>query len=264
MDLPQHEPHPDPATQARADRARFRRAALASLAFVAVLGWIMLAEHWLGDFRALALRPGTPAGLVGILTAPLLHGGLGHLSANGLALIVLGTLALAVYPKASLRALPLVWLLSGLGVWLTGQPGSAHIGASGLTHGLMFFVFLLGVLRRDRPAVAAAMIAFFLYGGMLMTVLPREHGISWEYHLFGALSGILAALLWRRLDPAPPRRRYSWEDEPEDAGPPSEASQFELPSPREVPVLWRRPADERGVVLRFPGRPSPPARREDE
>lgn len=255
MDLPQHAPLSDPAAQARADRARFVRALLASAGFVAVLWWIKLLEVWLGDFSALALRPGEAAGLVGILTAPLLHGSVAHLAANSLPMLVLGWLALSVYPKATLRALPLIWLLSGVAVWLVGRP-PAHIGASGLTHGLMFFVFLLGLLRRDRPAIAAGMIAFFLYGGMLLTVLPREQGVSWEYHLFGALAGMLAAVRWRALDPAPPRRRYSWEDEDAQAGdgPPSEASQFEPPPPRDVPVLWHRPPENRGVVLRFPNR----------
>lgn len=256
MDLPQPAPPADPAAQARADRARFVHALLASAAFVALLWWIKLLEAWLGAFSALALRPGEAVGLVGILTAPLLHGSVAHLTANTLPLLVLGWLALSVYPKAALRALPLIWLLSGALVWWVGRP-PAHLGASGLTHGLMFFVFLLGLLRRDRPAIAAGMIAFFLYGGMLLTVLPREPGVSWEYHLFGALAGVLAAVLWRRLDPATPRRRYSWEDEDGDTGdggPPSEASQYEPPPPRDVPVLWQRPPESRGVVLRFPDR----------
>src|SRR5690606_36763021 len=85
----------------------------------------------------------------------------------------------------------------------------------GLTHGLMFLVFVLGLLRRDRPAIAAAMIAFFLYGGMLLTVLPREAGVSWQAHLGGAIGGVVAAFLWRRTDPQAARKRYSWEIEEE-------------------------------------------------
>src|SRR5699024_3726556 len=119
---------------------------------------------------------------------------------------------------------------------LLGDPGSHHLGASGVTHGLMFLVFFLGLLRRDRAAVAAAMIAFFLFGGMLMTVLPREAGVSWQAHLGGAAGGLLAALLWRRLDPVAPRRRYSWEIEEEEAARQAaieEADTLEPPSPDE-------------------------------
>src|SRR3546814_6397137 len=64
------------------------------------------------------------------------------------------------------------------------------LGASGVTHGLGFMLFALGVLRRDRAAIAAGMIAFMFYGGMILTVLPREPGISWQAHLGGALAGL--------------------------------------------------------------------------
>src|SRR5690606_21455703 len=118
---------------------------------------------------------------------------------------------------------------------------------SGLTHGLMFFLFLLGLLRRDRPAIAAAMIAFFLYGGMLLTILPGDPKISWEAHMSGAFCGVLAALLWFRRDPAPARKRYSWEDEDEgidaleEALAAQERGMYEPPPPQDVPVLWVRP-----------------------
>ena len=94
------------------------------------------------------------------------------------ALLILGTLAGAVYPKATLRALPLLWLGSGVGAWMLGEPGSHHLGASGITHGLMFLVLGLGLLRRDRAAIAAGMIGVLFYGGMVMTVLPHEPGVS--------------------------------------------------------------------------------------
>ncbi|TNJ33299.1 rhomboid family intramembrane serine protease [Arenimonas terrae] len=240
-------------THAEAVRARFRRALLASMAFVAALGAIFFAGPWLGDTRALALVPQSWPGLAGVITAPLLHGSAGHWLANASALLILGPLVGTVYPRASLRALPLIWILSGLGTWIIGRP-SLHIGASGLTHGLLFLLLFLGLLRRDRAAIAAALIGFFFYGGMLLTVLPREAGISWEYHLSGALAGILAAFVWRCADPEPPRRRYSWEDEPE---PSPDADELEPPAPDAVPVLWQRPADPNGVVLPFRPRPRP-------
>ena len=163
-------------------------------------------------------------------------------------LLLLGTLAGAVYPRATARALPLLWLGSGLGAWALGEAGSHHLGASGLGHGLMFLVFGLGVLRRDRPAVAAAMIAFLFFGGMLLTIFPNEVGVSWEYHLAGALSGLLAAVLFRKADPAPPRPRYSWEDEEaQEQGEDPEG--LEPPSPDDVPVIWQRPLRVRPVVV---------------
>lgn len=196
---------------------QFRRAAWASACFVALLCWIKLFEFWTGQpFDGLALRPHVIAGLVGVLTAPLLHASLDHLASNSLPLLILGTLAGTLYPRAIARALPLIWIGSGLGTWFIGGRGTAHIGASGVAVGLMVMVFLMGLLRRDRQAIAGAMMAFFLYGSMLLSIFPREAGISWEMHLSGAVCGVIAAILWRRLDPALPRKRYSWEDEPDE------------------------------------------------
>jgi hypothetical protein len=117
-------------------------------------------------------------------------------------------------------------------------------------------MFSLGLLRRDRPAIAAAMIAFMLYGGMLLTVLPREPGVSWQAHLGGALAGLLAAWLFRRSDPQAPRKRYSWELEEElaaQSAATADQEQFEPAPPQDVPVLWQRPP-RAPVVLRFPRR----------
>jgi membrane associated rhomboid family serine protease len=251
----------DPKAQHAADRRRLGNALKACILFVLLLV-IVFGAQAMGDWRMFAVSPWSWAGLTGVLTAPLLHGSPAHLVANGSALLILGTLALAVYPRATLRGLPLMWLGSGLGAWLLGDAGSHHLGASGVTHGLMFLVFVLGLLRRDRPSIAAGMIAFFFYGGMLLTVLPHEPGVSWQSHLGGALGGVLAALLFRHSDPRPPRRRYSWEIEEElaEAAAREQRDQFESGSPRDVPVLWHRAPqdDERGVVLRFPPRDRPP------
>ena len=246
---------PEPVAQRAADKRRLANAVRGSLAFVLLLV-LVFGLQGLGDARALAVGPGSAAGLLGLLTAPLLHGSPAHLLANASALLILGTLALAVYPRATVRALPLMWLGSGLGAWLLGEPGSWHLGASGLTHGLMFLVFVLGLLRRDRASIAAGMIAFFFYGGMLLTVLPHEPGVSWQSHLGGAIGGVLAAWLLRGSDPIPPRRRYSWEIEEEEAERAAQAERdtWEPGSPRDVPVLWNRGErrdDEPGVVLPF-------------
>jgi membrane associated rhomboid family serine protease len=216
MDLPLHDP--DAARALARPLARgFRRAAWLSLGFVAFLCLIKLFERWTGQpFDALALRPHVAVGLIGILTAPLLHASLNHLASNALPLLILGTVAGGLYPRATLRALPLIWIGSGIGVWFIGEPGSAHLGASGIAHGLMFLVFSLGVLRRDRQAISAGMMAFFLYGSMLLTIFPREANISWESHMCGAICGVLAAIIWRKRDAALPRKRYSWEDEPDE------------------------------------------------
>lgn len=196
------------------------RAGTRTFLFAALLWWIHFFNWFLdGDFQRLGVRPGEPLGLIGILLAPLIHGDWEHLVANTLPVLVLGTLALYSYPRSSRWMIPLVWVGSGLGIWLAGGAGSVHFGASGLTHGLMFFLFVVGMLRRDRRAMAISMAVFFLYGSMVLTIFPREAGISWEAHLFGALSGLVMAIILRRYDPLPPRKRYAWEDQPEEDDP---------------------------------------------
>ena len=181
------------------DRMRLRRAFYVSVGLVVLLLVIFLLQSQF-DWRTFAVYPRTASGLLGIVTAPLLHGSWEHLAANSVAILVLGTLAGSVYPRATARGLPIIWLGSGIGAWWWGYPGTFHLGASGLTHGLMFLVFVLGVLRRDKPAMAAGMIAIFFYGSMLLTILAREPGVSWQSHLGGSIAGILAAFLFRHLD----------------------------------------------------------------
>ncbi|PTT65118.1 rhomboid family intramembrane serine protease [Stenotrophomonas sp. HMWF003] len=252
-------PAGEPPTSPRNDRGRVLRAFNLSLAFVLVLVAIYTAQgHF--DWRPWAVAPLDKAGLLGILGAPLLHGSVQHLGANAFALLILGTLAGSVYPKATVRALPLLWVGSGLGAWLLGDLGSRHLGASGITHGLMFLIFVLGLLRRDRPAIAAGLIAFLFYGSMLITILPHEPGVSWQSHMGGAFAGIISALLFRLSDPMAPRKRYSWEEEEdEDDLQLQRDNDLEPPSPHRVPVLWQPREGQDFVVLPFrprdPGAP---------
>lgn len=164
---------------------------------------------WLGVF------PQQIHGLVGIVTAPLVHGSLEHIFNNTLSILLLGSFILYGYPKSRWRVIVFVWLMSGVGVWLFARE-AYHIGASGLTHGLFFYLFVVSLFRRDKSSVAIMMAAFFMYGGMTMTIFPREEGISFEYHLFGGISGVIAALFWHRLDPKPTEKVYDWESSSAD------------------------------------------------
>jgi membrane associated rhomboid family serine protease len=206
-----HIPDPAYAGSERA-RANFRLAVKIALGFVALI-WVIELLNWglnLGpeDF---GVRPRQLAGLPGILFAPLVHGGFAHLIANSLPLLVLGTAMLYLYPSAALRVLPAVYLGPGVAVWLFAR-GGAHVGASGLVYGLVSYIFVAGLIRRDRRAIAASLLVCFMYGALVWGVLPIEPGVSWETHLAAALIGVVLAIALRRLD-MPLRKRYSWEDE---------------------------------------------------
>lgn len=191
----------------------FYSSALRALAFIALL-WLLALLDQSFDLQIyrLGIYPQTLSGLRGILFAPLIHGSWGHLLSNSFALLVLLTVLLYGYPHSARPALLLIWLGSGLGVWLLARE-SYHFGASGLTHGIMFYIFTSGILRHDRPSIALALIVFLLYGGMIWTIFPQQPDISYESHFFGAGCGVLAALLFAQRDPHPPEKHYDWEDE---------------------------------------------------
>ena len=211
-----HIPDPDCTSSERA-RASFRLAFKIALGFVALI-WLIDIVSWALDLelQRFGVRPRQFAGLPGILLAPLLHGGPVHLAANSLPLLVLGTGMLYLYPNSALKVLPAIYLGAGVAVWLFAA-GGIHVGSSGLVYGLASYVFVAGIIRRDRRAIAASLLVSFLYGTLVWGVFPIRPGVSWETHLAGALIGLALAIALRRLD-IPPRKRYTWEDEAEEPG----------------------------------------------
>lgn len=198
------------------DANQLRHSFNLSLLFVGLLWAIKFIEK-LFDFNFVqyGVFPQQVSGLIGILLAPLIHSSFSHLVSNSLAIVILGTSLLYGYPKASKIVLPVVYLGTGIGVWLFARE-AYHIGASGLTFGMMFFVFMIGALRWDKRAIVLSLIVFFLYGSMIWGVFPSDPDISFETHFFGAVIGIVLAFILRNLDPRPPEKTYSWEEEPDD------------------------------------------------
>ena len=141
---------------------------------------------------SLGILPRNPIGLRGILFAPFLHGGFDHLAANTIPLIVLGWLIMARSITDFFVVSIICMVVGGLGTWLFGAT-ALHVGASGVIFG--YLGFLLARYYFDRR-LSSGLIALFVgcsYGSVLWGVLPSVPGISWEGHLFGFLSGILAA-----------------------------------------------------------------------
>ena len=178
---------------------------LPAAAFTLVLWLVHLTSEFLLPSAASAgIYPRRAEGLPGIFFAPLLHASFDHLISNTLPLLLLGGGMLYFYPRASKIALPFLYLAPGAGVWLFAR-GAWHLGASGLSYGIMFFVLSAGFLRKDKVAAGFSTAALFLYGGGMLTgLLPEDSGVSFEYHLFGALTGVLCAFALRRRDPLPP------------------------------------------------------------
>ena len=189
------------------------------------------------DLSLLGVVPHEIVRLYGIVTSPLVHGSYEHLFNNTLPLIVLGSMVRYGYPSSRGKVLLWAWLTSGLGIWLFGRE-SVHLGASGVSHGLFFFLFTVSLLRKDKRSVALMMIAFFMYGGMVMSIFPRDPGISYEAHFFGALGGVIAAVLYWKRDPKPAVKRYHWEEHTDEEDPVIGDLWQQTPHPdsHEVPV----------------------------
>ncbi len=182
-------------------------------AFVVLLWVILLSEKLFGlNFDRLGLFPRRLTGLLGIITAPLIHAGYAHLFSNTLPLLFLGTGILYFYRNAAFKVFAIVYFVPGVFVWLLARP-AYHIGASGMIYGLVTFLFFSGIIRRDTRSVALALIVTFLYGSIIWGVIPLNNGISWEYHLFGSLTGIFCAFYFRKSDPY---KKYEWEEEEEE------------------------------------------------
>ncbi len=165
------------------------------------------------DFSKLGLLPRNLIGLLGIITSPLIHADFSHLISNTIPLIVLGWIIFNFYPKLSYLLFVFIYLLTGLLVWIFARQ-VYHIGASGVVYGFVSFLFFSGIFRRDNKSIALALVITFLYGGLVWGMIPGFEGISWESHLFGAITGLLAAYMFRKIDP--PSKKYDWEDEPDD------------------------------------------------
>ncbi len=163
-------------------------------AFVALLYVIELVDTVLGNrLDGGGVRPREVDGLDGIVFAPLLHNGWGHLFANTLPLLVFGFLILLAGVARWLAVTAIVWVVGGVGTWFTGADNSVHLGASVLAFGWLVYLLLRGVFSRNASQVALGVILLFVYGSVLYGVLPGQPGVSWQGHLFGAVGGAAAA-----------------------------------------------------------------------
>lgn len=167
--------------------------------FLLLIWAIHIGQVILGvDLRSLGVYPRAIEGLPGIFTSPLIHGSWEHLFANTMSLAILGAVLFSFYPRVALRVFFLLYVLSGLGVWIFAQPGAFHIGASGIIYGMVSFVFWSGIFRRNAKSVVLALVVLTLYAGLFGGIVPGKEGVSWESHLLGAAAGIALAWTCRR------------------------------------------------------------------
>ena len=170
-------------------------------------------------FTALGILPRAISGIPGIIFSPFIHGNYEHLLSNTLPLLVVGSGLIYFYGDIAKRVLIMIWLFTGFWVWLAARK-EYHIGASGLIYGLVCFLFLSGLLRKDARLLSVSLLVTFLYGSLVWGILPVDQSISWESHLFGSVAGFFCAIYFRDLGPQRIKAQWEIEEEMENSSSP--------------------------------------------
>lgn len=166
------------------------------------LGALLILIEVINIFTANALNqfgviPRSLSHLPYIFTAPFLHGSPSHLMANLIPLLLFMWLTMQWGTRTFVIATLSALMVGGLGVWLFGR-GAIHIGASGMVYGYFGFLVLAGFKSKKIKYLVISVLVAALYGGMLVGILPTSKFISFEYHLFGFIGGLIAAWYWAR------------------------------------------------------------------
>lgn len=170
------------------------------------------------NLSTLGTAPRTIKGLSGILFSPFLHSNLEHLASNSIPMLILGMLTFYFYRPIAWSVFIWMYFMSGIWLWIGGRNTPEgemyHIGASGLIYAAAVFLFFSGVLRKHKQLMVISALVLFLYGSMMWGIFPLKEEISWEAHLFGAISGLMVAYNYRKEGPQ--RKEYEWENEDEN------------------------------------------------
>jgi membrane associated rhomboid family serine protease len=179
----------------------FRRWVRTIVLFIVAIWIIGILDMFVfgGRLTTYGILPRAERGLVGILLAPFLHSGIGHLLANSVGILFLGGLVI-LRSESHFWVVTLIGALaSGLGTWLLGRP-AYHVGASGTIFAYFGYLVFTGWFERRFGSILLSAVVVFLWGSMIFGVFPVERSVSWEGHLFGLIGGVVAA---RLLAPQP-------------------------------------------------------------
>jgi membrane associated rhomboid family serine protease len=170
-----------------------RRAAIiaALIAVMWLVEWVDTAV-FASRLEYFGIMPRTRQGLLGILWAPLIHGGIDHLIANTAGVLIFGGLTILRSERHFWTVTLVGALAGGFGIWLFGRPG-IHVGASAVVFAYFGYLLVTGFFERRIGSLLLSIAVFLIWGPTLAGILPVQGPISWEGHVFGLLGGIVAA-----------------------------------------------------------------------
>ncbi|MCL1822206.1 MAG: rhomboid family intramembrane serine protease [Prolixibacteraceae bacterium] len=220
-------PHDTSLDDKELEKKIFRHSLLFPSIFIALFWLVKLVESGFDlSFVQFGIYPLNFNGLPGIILSPFIHSGYSHLISNSIPFFILLFALVYFYRKYAYRIFFLIFLMSGICVWLAGRE-AWHIGASGVVYGLAAFHFTSGVIRNDVRLLTLAVVVVFLYGSMVWGMMPIDPKISWESHLWGAVSGVLLAVYYRKYNIR--RKQFDWENELEEETTETEVEQQVTP-----------------------------------
>lgn len=198
----------------------FRNSLYVSTAIIILIWAVELYEVWSGNsLVSWGIYPRAWDGILGIITAPFVHGDWGHIISNTSSLFLLLIALYYFYPRTATPTLFLVTILTGLLVWLFAR-NAYHVGASGILYALVSHIFWSGIFRRNRRAIILALIILSVYSGYFEGIVPdsSKENVSWESHLMGGIAGIVSAFVFKNVtenDEIAPKASWANDDQTE-------------------------------------------------
>lgn len=168
-----------------------------NLPFILAIIGILYAIHivnWILGYRLviLGIYPRKFLGMFGIIFSPFIHGHFNHLFFNSIPLFILASFVLLNGFDTFYIVSAIIILLSGFGVWLIARKGF-HVGASGVIMGYWGYLLVNAYYHPTILSIVLAIICVWYFGGLMFHLFPQEVKSSFEAHICGFLSGVLAA-----------------------------------------------------------------------
>lgn len=187
--------------------------------FMGICWVVFLSDHYFKlDLYRFGMSPRTAGGLKGIIFSPFIHGDWSHILNNTLPTLILASMIFYFYKPIAWPVVIWIFIISGIWLWVGGRNSEAipnyHFGASTLIYGFATFLFFSGVFRKHKQLMVVSALVVFLYGSIAYGILPFDKSMSWEGHLFGAVSGLLVAYNYRKEGPQ--AVEYKWPEQEVD------------------------------------------------
>lgn len=178
--------------------------------------WLVQAVNAADGYRLdgdLGLTARSLGSLPHIIAVPFLHVSVEHIESNSVPLAVTTFLVALDGLRRYAYVTAIIVVVGGLGYWLLGPSDVTMVGASGLIFGYLGYLVVRGFFAQSLwqgawQLVLGLAVAVY-YQWTLVLLYPSAEvntmHISWQGHLTGLLSGILAAIaLGRRPSAAAP------------------------------------------------------------